>query len=77
MIAENHKSNCSMRAGIEGTNSALKRRHGMNRLRVRGLAKSQVEVGLKVTAQNFRRFCKHMLEIAKKLRKEDLGVALS
>ncbi|WP_407314680.1 transposase [Desulfosporosinus sp. SB140] len=62
---------------MECTNSALKRRHGMNRLKVRGLAKSQLVVGLKVTAQNFRRFCKHMLEIAKKLRKEDLGVALS
>lgn len=77
MIAENHKNNCSIRAGIEGTNFALKQRHGMNRLRVRGLAKSQVVVGLKVTAQNFRRFCKYMLEMAKKLRKQDLGVALS
>ena len=37
-----------MRAGIEGTNSALKRRHGMNRLKVRGLVKSQVVVGFKV-----------------------------
>lgn len=77
MIAENHKINCSMRAGIEGTNSALKRRHGMNRLRVRGLTKSQVVVGFKVTAQNFRRFCKYLLENAKKLRKVELGFALS
>lgn len=77
MIAENYKSNCSMRAGIEGTNSALKRRHGMSKLRVRGLAKSQVEVGLKVTAQNFRRLCTYLLQTAKKLNEPYIGVALS
>lgn len=76
IIAENHKNNCSMRAGVEATNSALKRRHGMNRLRVRGLAKSQVTVGLKIIAQNFRRFCKFLFETAKK-QKPDVGIALS
>jgi len=76
-IAENHKNNCSMRAGVEATNSALKRRHGMERLRVRGLAKSQVVVGLKITAQNFRRFCNCLLEAAKKLQKPDIGIAMS
>lgn len=76
MIAENHKSNCSMRAGIEGTNSALKRRHGMSKLRVRGLAKAQVEVGLKVTAQNFRRLCTYLLQTVKKLNEPYRGVAL-
>lgn len=77
MIAENYKANCSMRAGIEGTNSALKRRHGMNKLRVRGLAKSQVAVGLKVTAQNFRRLCKYLVETAKKPHRLDQGVAMA
>jgi len=77
LIAENYKSNCSMRAGIEGTNSALKRRHGMSKLRVRGLAKSQVEVGLKVTAQNFRRLCTYLLQIAKKFNESYQRVALS
>lgn len=77
LIAKNHKMNCSMRAGIEGSNSALKRRHRMGRLDVRGLAKSQVVVGLKITAQNFRRFCKHMLEQMKSQRKQVLGVSLS
>ncbi len=77
MIAENHKNNCSMRAGVEATNSALKRRHGMSRLRVRGLAKSQVTVGLKIIAQNFRRFCKFLLDTAKKMQSPETGVALS
>jgi len=65
-----------MRSGIEGTNSALKRRHGMSKLRVRGLVKSQVEVGLKVTAQNFRRLCTYLLKNAKKFNEPYHGVAL-
>ena len=60
-----------MRAGIEATNSALKRRHGMDRLRVRGLHKCQVVVGLKVTAQNFRRFCRYILEKIKTAAKSN------
>ena len=76
LITENYKSNCSMRAGIEGTNSALKRRHGMSKLKVRGLAKVQVEVGLKVTAQNFRRLCTYLLQTVKKLNEPYQGVVL-
>jgi len=75
-IADNHTLNTSMRAGIEGTNSALKRRHGLDRLRVRGLAKSQVVVGLKVIAQNFRRFCRYVLEAAKSLIEPYSGVTM-
>jgi hypothetical protein len=53
------KENTSKRAGIEGSNSALKRK-GLDKLRVRGMAKSSVVCGLKVTAQNIKRFIKYM-----------------
>ncbi|SFE70534.1 hypothetical protein SAMN04324257_02580, partial [Thermoanaerobacter thermohydrosulfuricus] len=36
------------------------------KLRVRGLVKCRVNVGLKVLAQNFKRFARYMLERAKK-----------
>ena len=51
------KENTSKRAAIEGSNSALKRK-GLDKLRVRGQAKSSVVCGLKVTAQNIKRFIK-------------------
>ncbi|MCR4437392.1 MAG: transposase [Eubacteriales bacterium] len=53
----NQKENISKRAGIEGSNSALKRA-GLDKLNVRGKAKSTVVCGLKVTAQNIKRFIK-------------------
>ena len=53
------KENTSKRAGVEGSNSALKRK-GLDKLRVRGQAKSSVVCGLKVTAQNIKRFIKYM-----------------
>lgn len=55
------KENTSMRAGIEGTYSALKRRHGLGKLKVRGQNRCRVVAGLKVIAQNIRRFSKYML----------------
>ncbi len=63
----------SKRAAIEGTNSALKRGHGLSKLRVRGLVKCRVNVGLKVLAQNFKRFARYMLERAKKAIPEIQG----
>ena len=53
------KENTSKRAAIEGTNSALKRT-GLDKLNVRGKTKSTVVCGLKVTAQNIKRFIKHL-----------------
>lgn len=53
------KENTSKRAGIEGSNSALKRK-GLAKLDVRGKAKSLVVCGLKVTAQNIKRFIKYL-----------------
>jgi hypothetical protein len=59
-IRENKKENTSKRAGIEGTNSALKRM-GMDKLKVRGLEKCQVVCALKMMAQNIKRFTKYVL----------------
>ena len=56
----NKKDNTSKRTGIEGSNSALKRK-GLDKLRVRGQAKSTVVCGLKVTAQNIKRLIKYLL----------------
>jgi len=55
----NRKENTSKRAGIEGSNSALKRT-GLDKLDVRGKAKTTVVCGLKVTVQNIKRFIKYL-----------------
>lgn len=54
------KENTSLRAGIEGSNSALKRT-GLKKLTVRGKVKSSMVCGIMVTAQNIKRFIKFML----------------
>jgi len=56
----------SKRAAIEGTNSALKRRQGMNKLRVRGLHKSRVVVGIKIVAHNFQQLLHGLKRLAQK-----------
>ena len=58
-IKEGKVENTSKRAGIEGTNSALKRK-GQDKLDVRGKTKSTIVSGLKVSAQNIKRFIKYM-----------------
>jgi hypothetical protein len=58
-VKEYKKVNTSKRAAIEGSNSALKRM-GLKKLRVRGMAKCQVVCGLKVAAQNIKRFTKYL-----------------
>lgn len=60
-IKQECKENTSMRAAIEGTNSALKRAHGLDKLRVRSIAKCRAVVGYKIIAQNFKRFANVML----------------
>ena len=50
--------NTSRRAGIEGSNSALKQK-GLRKLRVRGKGKCVIVCGLKVIAQNVKRFIKY------------------
>lgn len=50
------------RAGIEATNSELKRRYGLGRLRVRGRAAVRLAVMLKATACNVARMIRALLE---------------
>jgi hypothetical protein len=61
-IKNEQRQNTSVRAAIEGTNSALKRAHGLGKLRVRGQAKCTVVVGYKVIAHNFKMFARYMIE---------------
>lgn len=58
-IQENKRENTSKRAGIEGSNSALKR-NGLDKLDVRGGNKVKVVAAYKVIAQNISRFVKFM-----------------
>ena len=59
IMKANRKENVSKRAAIEGSNSALKSK-GLKKLRVRGKVKSTIVCGLKVTAQNIKRFVKFL-----------------
>jgi len=52
---EEWRKRYAMRAGIEGTNSELKRRHGLGRLRVRGGRRVRLVVYLKALACNIKR----------------------
>ena len=61
-IKEDRKENTSKRTAIEGTNSELKRSHGLGDVKVRGIVKVSITTGLKMTACNFKRFAKNVLE---------------
>ena len=61
-IKEERKENTSKRAAIEGTNSELKRAHGLDDVKVRSIVKVSITTGLKITACNFKRFAKNALE---------------
>ena len=58
------------RAGIEATNSEIKRRHGLGRLRVRGRPRVKLAVVLKTVACNFKRFIQYRLAEARQQRAE-------
>lgn len=60
------KENTSKRAAIEGTNSELKSRHGLDDVRVLGINKVSITTGLKMTACNFKRFAKNCIITLKK-----------
>jgi hypothetical protein len=53
----------AIRAGIEGTNSELKRAHGLGRLRVRGGERVRLAVYLKGLACNLKRMVEALLEL--------------
>ncbi len=51
----------AIRAGIEATNSELKRRHGLGSLRVRGRSRVELAVHLKALACNFKRMVRALM----------------
>lgn len=53
MDKKDRNESSSKRAAIEGTNSAFKRAHGAGKLKVRGLVRCSVVMGLKTIAHNF------------------------
>lgn len=61
-IKESIKENSSKRTAIEGTNSELKRSHGLNDVEVKGIIKVTITTGMKITACNFKRFAKNAIE---------------
>lgn len=75
-VEQEQKENTSMRVAIEGTNSALKRGHELDKLKVRGFVKCNIVVGFKVLAHNFKRFANYMIEQSKKLTPQARGISL-
>lgn len=75
-ILINRKENTSMRAAIEGTNSALKRGHNLSKLQVRGQVKFTTHTGFKIIAQNFKRFCNYRLDQSKKIKTKNQGMSV-
>ncbi len=63
------KERYAMRAGIEATNSELKRAHGLGRLRIRGLLRVRLAVHLKALACNVKRMVNYLVERGKKAAK--------
>jgi len=62
------KDRYKIRAGIEATNSELKRAHGIGRLRVRRAAKVCFAVACKVIACNIKRWAKAHIALKRTLQ---------
>ena len=59
--SEEFSSRYDIRAGIEATNSELKRKHGMGRLRIRGRPQVELVVFMKNLACNVKRMVRHLI----------------
>lgn len=71
---ENRKLATSKRAAIEGTNSAVKRAQSVDKLRVRGIIKSNLVIGTKLIAHNFRQLTRFFKgDIRHKFKKNKLS----
>lgn len=66
---ELRKEATSKRAAIEGTNSALKRAHGADKLSVRGINKCRLIMGAKIIAHNFRQLARYLSGYDRRKRK--------
>lgn len=63
---EEFRKRYAWRAGIEATNSELKRAHGLGKLRVRGGARVKLAVYFKALACNVKRLVRYLAEQAKR-----------
>jgi len=61
---DDFKERYAQRAGIEATNSELKRAHGLGRIRTRGVTRVRLAVHLKAVACNVKRLVNHLLDVA-------------
>ncbi len=66
METEEYKELASKRAGVEGIPSILRRRHNIDHLPVRGLVRSKVWLGFKISAINCKRLIKSKLNATRK-----------
>ena len=78
---EERKEATSKRAAIEGTNSALKRAQDVDKLSVTGIIKSNLVIGSKLIAHNFRQLTRFFnKDIRKKVKKSlnpDQGIPVA
>jgi len=58
------KERYKLRSGIEATNSELKRRHGLGKLRVRRRRRVGLSVRLKVLGMNIKRYVGHLIDVS-------------
>jgi len=77
IIKAERKENVSKRAAIEGTNSALKRGHGLEKVQVRGKIKSTLVAGFKIIAQNFKRVQNYILNPKPKQKRMGIVIPIS
>ncbi|MDT3701110.1 MAG: transposase, partial [Thermincola sp.] len=70
---EERKESGSKRAAIEGTNSALKRARGAGKLKVRGLVRCSLVMGLKTIAHNFHQIVRFLQGDTRQKRKKVLS----
>ncbi len=66
---EEFRKRYAQRSGIEATNSELKRKHGLGKLRVRGGQRVNLSVCFKILACNMKRMVKYFAEKARKALK--------
>jgi len=59
--SEEFSSRYDIRAGIEATNSEMKRKHGLGRLRIRGRPRVELVVFMKTLACNFKRMVRYLI----------------
>lgn len=72
---EQYKARYALRAGIEATNSELKRAHGMGRLRVRGRPAVEFAIFMKTTACNIKRMLRLRVEQARNAARDENAAA--